>query len=225
MTHSNAGAWRRAPLRQAALCAAIWACFVGGSTQAQPQQPVLYTANYREADIRMVTEQVQQVIGRPIILDPRVRAQLTILSNAPMTADAFYRTYLAALEVHGYIPLESGNNIMIVPDANARFGAGEDYVTQAIVLDNIGAQQLVPILRPLLPQSAHLAAHQISNSLIIADRPQNIRRMIELVRRMDQAGTQDIEVIQLENAPADDVVRMLGQHNTAAQPAIRTEVK
>jgi general secretion pathway protein D len=183
------------------------------------QQETLYTANYRDADIRMVVEQVQQVIGRPIIIDPRVRAQLTVLSNAPMNAEAFYQTFLAALEVHGFIPLESGNTIMIVPDANARFGAGDDYVTQAIILDNINAQQLVPILRPLLPQSAHLASHQASNSLIIADRPQNIRRMNELVRRMDQAGTQEIEVIQLENASADEVVRMLGQLNTAAQAA------
>ena len=224
MNHPNAGArgagaWRRAPLKQAALFAAIWACFLGGSTQAQPQQPVLYTANYREADIRMVTEQVQQVIGRPIIIDPRVRANLTILSNAPMTADAFYRTYLAALEVHGFIPLESGNNIMIVPDANARFGAGQDFVTQAIILDNVGAQQLVPILRPILAQYAHLAAHQASNALIIADRPQNIRRVNELVRRLDQASTAEIEVIQLENASADEVVRMLSQLNTAAQAA------
>jgi len=211
------GARRFAPLRHAALCAAIWACFAGSDLRAQ--QPVLYTANYRDADIRMVVEQVQQVIGRPIIVDPRVRAQLTVLSNAPMTADAFYQTFLAALEVHGFIPLESGNTIMIVPDANARFGSGDDYVTQAIVLDNIGAAQLVPILRPLLPQSAHLASHQVSNSLIIADRPQNIRRMVELVRRMDQAGTEDVEVIQLENASADEVVRMISQLNTAAQAA------
>jgi general secretion pathway protein D len=218
---SNAGArgaaaWRRTPLRQAALYAAIWACFVGA---ARAQQELLYTANYRDADIRMVTEQVQQVIGRPIIIDPRVRAQVTILSNAPMTADAFYRTYLAALEVHGFIPLESGNTIMIVPDANARFGAGDDFVTQAILLDNVGAQQLVPILRPILPQAAHLAGHGPSNSLIVADRPQNIRRVTELVRRLDQASTQDVEVIQLENASADEVVRMLGQLNTAAQAA------
>jgi general secretion pathway protein D len=180
---------------------------------------LLYTANYRDADIRMVVEQVQAVIGRTIIVDPRVRAQLTIFSNAPMTADAFYQTFLAALEVHGFIPLESGNTIMIVPDANARFGAGEDFVTQAIVLDNVGAQQLVPILRPILPQAAHLAGHQPSNALIIADRPQNIRRVTELVRRLDQASTQDVEVIQLENASADEVVRMLGQLNTAAQAA------
>ena len=92
----------------------------------------------------MVAEQVQQVIGRPIIIDPRVRAQVTVLSNAPMTADAFYRTFLATLEVHGFVALESGNAIMIVPDANARFGAGDDYVTQAIVLDNIGAAAARP---------------------------------------------------------------------------------
>jgi len=209
-------AWRFAPLRHVALYAAIWACFAGGSSA---QQEVLYTANYREADIRMVVEQVQAVIGRPIIIDPRVRAQLTVLSNAPMNAEAFYQTFLAALEVHGFIPLESGNTIMIVPDANARFGAGGDYVTQAIILENIGVAQLVPILRPLLPQSAHLASHGTSNALIIADRPQNIRRMIDLVRRLDQAGTQEVEVIQLDNASADDVVRMLGQLNTAAQAA------
>ena len=215
--HGRAGAWRRAPLRHAALYAAIWACFVGDSSQAQ--QDLLYTANYRDADIRMVVEQVQQVIGRTIIVDPRVRAQLTIFSSQPMTADAFYQTFLAALEVHGFIALESGNSIMIVPDANARFGAGEDFVTQAIFLDNVNAQQLVPILRPILPQAAHLAGHQTSNSLIVADRPQNIRRVTELVRRLDQASTQDVEVIQLENASADEVVRMLGQLNTAAQAA------
>jgi general secretion pathway protein D len=216
-TRGRAGAWRSMPLRRAALCAAILACAAG--SQSQAQQEVLYTANYREADIRMVAEQVQTVIGRTIIIDPRVRAQVTVLSNAPMTADAFYRTFLASLEVHGFVALDSGSAIQIVPDSNARFGAGDDYVTQAIILDNIGASQLVPILRPLLPQSAHLAAHQISNALIIADRPQNMRRMMELVRRMDQAGTQDIEVIQLENASADEVVRMLGQLNTASQAA------
>jgi general secretion pathway protein D len=111
-TRGQAGAWRRAPLRHAALCAAIWACSVG---QSQAQQEELYTANYRDADIRMVVEQVQQVIGRPIIIDARVRADVTILSNAPMTADEFYRAFLAALEVHGFVARESGSAILIVP--------------------------------------------------------------------------------------------------------------
>ncbi len=202
-------------LRYAALCSAVFACFGAAQVHAQAQ----VTANYREADIRMVAEQVQQVIGRPIIIDPRVRAQVTVLSNGPMSEDAFYRLFLSALEVHGFVALDSGNAIQIVPDANARFGSGDDYVTQALILDNIGAAQLVPILRPLLPQSAHLAAHQPSNALIIADRPQNMRRMLDLVERMDQAGTQEVEVIPLENASAEEVVRMLGALNQAAQAA------
>jgi general secretion pathway protein D len=203
----------RSALLHAVLCTAVLACLGGTDAQAQ------VTANYREADIRVVAEAVQQVIGRPIVLDPRVRAQVTVLSNQPMSEEAFYRLFLSTLEVHGYVALDSGNSIQIVPDANARFGAGDDYVTQAIILDNIGAAQLVPILRPLLPQSAHLAAHQPSNALIVADRPQNMRRMLDLIQRMDRAGTQDIEVIALENASADEVVRMLGALNQAAQAA------
>jgi general secretion pathway protein D len=193
------------------------ACGAGSPVLAQPPQGPQLTPNYREADIRVVADQVQQVIGRPIIIDPRVRAQVTVLSNAPMSPAAFYQLFLSTLEVHGFVALDSGDAIQIVPDANARFGAGDDYVTQAIVLDNIGAAQLVPILRPLLPQSAHLAAHPPSNALIVADRPNNITRMMNLIRRMDQAGTQDIEVIGLENASADEVVRMLSSLNQAAQ--------
>jgi len=204
------------PLQRALLYAAIAGLLAGPPVQAQQQGPQL-TPNYRDADIRMVAEQVQQVIGRTIIVDPRVRAQVTVLSNSPMSPDAFYRLFLSTLEVHGFAALDSGGAIQIVPDANARFGAGDDYVTQAIVLDNIGAAQLVPILRPLLPQSAHLASHQPSNALIVADRPQNMRRMNELVRRLDTAGTQDVEVIALENASADEVVRMLSSLNQAAQ--------
>jgi general secretion pathway protein D len=134
-----------------------------------------------------------------------------------MSPDAFYKLFEATLNVHGFVALDSGSAIEIVPDANARFGEGQDYVSQAIVLENINAAQLVPILRPLLPQSAHLAAHPASNSLIVADRPQNIQRMMRLISRMDKAGTSEIEVIALENAAADEVVRTLSALNQAAQ--------
>jgi general secretion pathway protein D len=205
-------------------CAVLFAAalLAAGSASAQPRPPLQgpqLTPNYREADIRVVADQVQQVIGRPIIVDPRVRAQVTVLSNAPMSPDAFYKLFQSALEVHGFVALDSGSAIEIVPDANARFGEGDDYVSQAIVLQNIGAAQLVPILRPLLPQSAHLAAHPASNALIVADRPQNIDRMMRLIRRMDTAGTAEIEVIALENASADEVVRILSSLNQAAQAA------
>jgi general secretion pathway protein D len=213
-------AWSRPPRLPKLLTVCVGAALglLCGSLGLAQQGPQL-TPNYRDADIRVVAEQVAQVIGRTIIVDPRVRAQVTVLSNAPMSPPAFYRLFQSVLEVHGFVALDSGDALQIVPDANARFGAGSDYVTQAIVLENIAAAQLVPILRPLLPQSAHLAAHPTSNSLIVADRPQNIQRILTLIRRMDQAGTEDVEVVPLENAGADDVVRMLNALNQAAQAA------
>jgi general secretion pathway protein D len=201
----------------ALLAAAVWLGNEAAQAQPQPQRPQGLTPNYRDADIRVVADQVQQVIGRTIIVDPRVRAQVTVLANAPMTPDAFYKLFESVLNVHGFVALDSGSAIEIVPDANARFGEGDDYISQAIVLENINAAQLVPILRPLLPQSAHLAAHPASNSLIVADRPQNIERVKRLIQRMDKAGTAEIEVIALENAAADEVVRMLNSLNQAAQ--------
>jgi general secretion pathway protein D len=110
----GAGAWLRAPLRLAASSLALWACIVVCGP-AQTQQEVLVTANYRDADIRTVAEQVQKIIGRPIVLDRRVQGRVTILSNAPMTPDAFYRTFVAALEIHGFVPRESAEAIVIVP--------------------------------------------------------------------------------------------------------------
>ena len=192
---------------------------VSGLAQAQPQAGVQYTANYRDADIRAIVDQVSQITGKTIILDPRVRAQVTVFSNGPLSADAFYQLFVAMLEVHGFVPLESGGAIEVVPDANARTGQGADFITQAIVLNNVGATQLVPVLRPLLPQSAHLAAVPAANALLIADRANNLNRIISIIRRLDTVGTTDIEVIPLENAAADEVVRTLGQLNQAAQAA------
>jgi general secretion pathway protein D len=182
--------------------------------------------NYREADLRQIIEAVGEVTGRNFLVDPRVRAQVTLLSYSPMSPDAFYETFLATLQVHGFAALDSGDVVKIVPDANARQlpgaapgAVGDEFVTQTIRLENIGAAQLVPILRPLVPQYGHLAAHPTSNILIIVDRASNVDRMLNIIARMDQAGDEDIEVIRLENASASEVVRMLTTLNQAAAAA------
>jgi general secretion pathway protein D len=205
----------RAPTAVQVAALLAFALSVSSLAQAQPQ----ITANYRDADIRAIIDSVSQITGKRFIVDPRVRAQVTVFSTTPLSPDAFYQLFVAMLEVHGFVPLESGNAIEIVPDANARTGQGADFVTQAVVLNNVGAVQLVPVLRPLLPQSAHLAAIQSANALLIADRKTNLDRITNIIRRLDTAGTNDVEVIALENASADEVVRMIGQLNTAAQAA------
>ncbi len=182
--------------------------------------------NYREADIRTIVEAVSEVTGKNFVIDPRVKAQVTMLSATPMSPDAFYETFLSILQVHGFIAVPAGDVIKILPDANARQvpgaasnAGGDQIVTMTVMLRNVGAAQLVPILRPLIPQYGHLAAHPASNMLIISDRAANVDRLRRIISRIDQAGDEEIEVIPMEHATATQVVNMLSQLSQAAQAA------
>ncbi len=196
--------------------------------QAQVAQQITITPNYKEADIRQIIEAVGEVTGRNFIIDPRVSGNVTMLSSTPMSPDAFYEAFLSILEVYGFIAMETGNITKILPNASARQypgflgtdGAGaDDIVTQVIQVQNIGAAQLVPILRPLIPQYGHLAAHPGSNMLIISDRALNVERMVRIIRRIDQSNDEDIEVVPLSHASATEIVRVL----TALTQAPRTD--
>ena len=87
---------------------------------AGAQQGAQITPNYKDADLGQVIEAVSQVTGRNFIVDPRVRAQVTMLSSEPMSPEAFYEAFLAILQVHGYIAVPSGKVTKIMPDATAR---------------------------------------------------------------------------------------------------------
>jgi len=175
--------------------------------------------NWKDADIRIVVEAVSEATGKNFILDPRVTGKVNLLSSQPMSKGAFYEAFLSILQVHGYIAVESGNLIKILPDATARqfptrFGTDgangpDDLATQVIQVNNVGATQLVPILRPLIPQYGHMVAHASSNMLIISDRAANLARMVSIVKRIDLASDDDIEVVALQNASATEIVRIL----------------
>ncbi|MDH4005820.1 MAG: type II secretion system secretin GspD, partial [Gammaproteobacteria bacterium] len=95
------------------------------------------------------------------------------------------------------------------PMGTDRSAGDDDIVTQVIQVNNVGAAQLVPILRPLIPQFGHLAAHPGSNMLIISDRAGNVARMVSIIRRIDLSSDDDIEVIPLQHASSAEVVRVL----------------
>ena len=180
------------------------------------QQPAA-TLNWKDADIRQVVEAVSAVTGKNFILDPRVTGRVTLLSPTPLGPDALYQAFLSILQVHGYVAIDSGDLIKIIPDATARQfpsqigtsdAAGpDDLATQVVQLRNVGATQLVPILRPLIP--GHLVAHSGSNMLIISDRAANVERMLSIIRRIDQASDEDIEVVPLQHASASEIVRIM----------------
>jgi general secretion pathway protein D len=199
---------------------------VVGNAVAQPT----VTPNYKDADIQQIIEAVGEITGKNFIIDPRVKAQVTMVSSTPMSADAFYEAFLSILQVYGFVAVPSGGVIKILPDANARQLPGwegdasgsrraDDIVTQVVPVTNISAAQLVPILRPLIPQYGHLAAYPASNMLIISDRAANVDRIVSIIRRIDQASDDDYEVIRLTHASAAETVRVA----TALQQGAVTE--
>jgi general secretion pathway protein D len=178
------------------------------------------TLNFAGADIAAVISSVAEVTGKNFIIDPRVKGKVTLISNRPMSKGEVYQVFLSILEVHGYTAIPSGKAIKIVPDADAKHGAlpaasarkpgkGDEAVTRVIQIEHVTAAQLVPILRPLVPPQGHLAAYPQSNVLIISDRSANIERLVNIIKRIDQPTSGEIEIVPLQHAVASDLVRVL----------------
>ena len=198
---------------------------------AAAQQAQRITPNFKDADITQIAEAVSAATGKNFIIDPRVRAQVTMLSSTPMSPAAFYEAFLSILQVYGFIAVPSGNVVKIMPDANARqfpsvdlpshvSATSDEIVTQVLDVKNVSASQLVPILRPMIPQYGHLAAYPASNILIISDHASNVNRMMRIIQRIDQIGNQDVEIVPLQNASASEIVRVV---NSLYQGAAATE--
>ncbi|HEY6452036.1 MAG TPA: type II secretion system secretin GspD [Steroidobacteraceae bacterium] len=192
----------------------------GAPAKARAPDAQRITPNFKDADITQIIEAVSMATGRNFIIDPRVRAQVTMLSSTPMTPDQFYQAFLAILQVHGFVAIPAGNVTKIVPDANERQYAAHDLpdhvsstsdemVTQVLAVNNINASQLVPVLRPLMPTNAQLSAVTGANILILSDRASNVNRMMRIIARIDQVGDADIDVIPLQSATAADTARVL----------------
>ncbi|MGH8295165.1 MAG: type II secretion system secretin GspD [Steroidobacteraceae bacterium] len=202
------------------------------------QHAASITPNFKDADIRQIVQAVAAATGKSFILDPRVQGHVTMYSSAPLSPPAFYQAFLSILSVYGFIAVPAGNNIeKILPDADARqepsvdlpsnvSPTSDEIVTQVVAVKNVSAAELVPILRPMIPQYGHLAAYPQGNILIISDRASNVHRMIAIIHRIDQIGNQDVDVMPLQNASADDVVRTIeslyrGQGNVQEGQTVR----
>jgi len=191
----------------------------------EPADPVVdgnekLTLNFKGADIHALIATVSELTGRNFVVDPRVKGTVTVVSSAPTRRDALYDVFLSILKVHGFAAIASGDVTKIVPDVSAKMEAGQvsgaelhapadEVVTVVVPLEHVQAVNLVPILRPLLPQQAHLAAQPDSNMLVVADSSANVERLLRVVRRLDRRNTQDIEIIRLEHAEAEDVIALI----------------
>lgn len=193
------------------------------------------TLNLKDADVETLISTVADITGRNFVIDPRVKGKVTVISSHPMNRDEIYEVFLSILEVHGFAAIPSGDVIKVVPDIKAKTGGiptldgknqtqRDQMVTQVIQVDNVNAAQLVPILRPLIPQEGHLAAYPATNVLIISDRAANVGRLARIIDRIDKVSENEIEVIPLQHASASEVVRIInnlhkgpGQQNPPQQ--------
>ena len=196
---------------------------LGGGSPVLAQEGAI-TPNYRDADIREVIEAVQAITGKTFIVDPRVNAKVTLIASRPMTAEEFYAAFLSILTVNSFQAIDSGGLVKIIPEAQSRTYATPpsarepDAITTTVIgLENINAAQLVPVMRPLMGTSAHLAAVQNSNSLIISDNSANVQRIRYLIRQIDRPIESEVEVIRLENASATDIVTTLNALGSATR--------
>ena len=173
------------------------------------------TLNLKEADIRALISTVSKFTGKNFIVDPRVKANVTVVSSKTMSSAEVYQVFLSILQVHGFSAVPMGNVIKIVPEANAKSmptptrGSGDDLITRVLTMDHVAAAQLVPILRPLVPQQGHLAAYNPSNTLIITDYAANISRLQAIIAAIDKEDTGELEIIQLKHASASELVRII----------------
>src|SRR6267154_423399 len=200
------------------------------AAQVKSQDGPTITPNYKDADLSQIIQAVSEVTGKNFIIDPRVNAKVTMLSATPMSPAAFYEAFLSVLQVYGFVAVPAGKVIKIIPNTDQRVvpandlpanvsSTSDEIVTQIIAMKNVSAAQLVPILRPLIPQYGQLAAYAAGNMLIISDRASNVYRIVRIVQRMDESGDEPIEVIALHNASAADVVRIVNSLNQGGQGA------
>ncbi len=177
--------------------------------------------NLQSADIRAVIAEVSRVTGKNFVIDPRVQGKISIVSSRPITDKELYPVFLSMLQVSGYAAIPTGNIIKIIPNIDAKTQSpdllsqlrhaprGDDMMVQVVPVHYVPAEQLVPVLRPLMPQWSNISAYAPSNMLILSGRANNIRQLASIIRQVDSSTTNGIDMVPLKHALAMDVATTL----------------
>lgn len=190
-----------------------------GSATAVGNNEILL--NFQGADIQAVVKALSQMTGRNFLLDPRVKGQITIISAKPVSRYSAYQIFLSALKAQGFTAVEGpGPIVKVIPTGEAKMTGdvqkdiprgGEQITTHVAVLQHVSATQMVPLLRPLMAPTSQLSAYDGANALIITDFADNIRRLLNIVERIDQPVSSDVTVIPVKNASALDLAELIAR--------------
>ena len=196
----------------------LTACF-SVSTQTQSQEPTWKINTAKNIDIHQFINQISSITGKTFVVDPKLRGQVTVISDAPLDKDGVYELFLSVLRLQNYTAVPSGNLVKIQQSATGKQAPGlsgdleslapEGLVTRVIRAQNVEATELVKILRPLIPQYGHIGAVVKSNILIISDHADNVARLKKLVKEIDIADEEEVVMLPLKEAWVGNVVALL----------------
>ena len=193
------------------------------------------TLNFVNAEIEGVARAMSAILNQQFTVDPRVKGTITLYSDVPLSPREAYLNFLAALRGLGFTVVEVGGLYKIVPEADAKLQAGtvsvggptvrgDQVLTQIFKLNHENANNLVPVLRPLISPNNPIHANPGNNSLVITDYADNLQRIAKIIAAMDTPASGDVEVIPLLHAVAADVAplvqRMTDAGGAAAAPGV-----
>ena len=197
---------------------ALVCCLLTTPTWSEAQT---WKINLKNADIREFITQVSTITGTTFVVDPRVKGNVTVVSDRKLDTEAVYALFLSVLRVHGFGASRTGDVVRIVQSATVKQSGApvnddggslsEQVVTRVISARNVAAADLVKILRPLIPQYGHIAAVPQANVVIISDHADNIGRLLTIIRQVDVADEDEVVVVTLEQAWVGSVVAILEQ--------------
>ena len=184
--------------------------------------------NFNNANIRAVIRTVAELTGKNFLIDPRVQGKVTIVSTTPVSVRAAYQIFVSALKAQGFTAVAGpGGVIKVLPQANARQAApvsgywphgGDELVTQIIPIEAGQAAQVMPLLRPLMSSAGILSVYAPTNTLIVTDDADNIRRLLRIVYGIEAQMRAPIVIVPVRYASAVDIANLLVRLGEAQLP-------
>jgi general secretion pathway protein D len=190
----------------------------GHSPALKSRAPV--TLNFVNAEIDAVTRAFAAMLDRQILVDPRVRGNITVYSDQPLTIREAYVQFLSALRGLGFAVVESDGLLKVLPEADARLQTGTvsvgepaarsgQIVTQIFTLKHENSNNLIPILRPLISANNTINNNPGTNALVITDYADNLQRIAKIIAALDVPSSTDFEIVPLQHAIASDVAPLV----------------
>lgn len=147
--------------------------------------------------------------------------KVTVISHKPVSVGEAWEAFLSSLEVSGYTISTSGRTNKVVKSAEAikrpltlltegQPPLSDQFVTQLIPLTNISASEVIKVVNPMVSASAKVISYESTNTLIITEAANNIRKVMRILQELDIAAPKSrLEIVPIVHAEASEVKQII----------------